>query len=595
MNAFADGQSISFDGAGNASSDWQETNPTICEENVFNDNRPEVVEFVLIDAKRNAVIGVIEDGDKINFEDLPTRLLTIRAKTNPEPTGSVEMRLEGPINSVKTENFSPYTLFGDRDGKSFAGRRFREGKYELTATPFTEANLKGEKGIARTIQFELFKEEPALPKVKEFVLIDAKRNEVIGVIEDGDKINFEDLPTRFLTIRAKTNPEPTGSVEMRLEGPINSVKTENFSPYTLFGDRDGKSFAGRRFREGKYRVTATPYTKSYLGGEKGISEHIDFELIKEQEEERFEVEVDIQGKGQVDLQPNDGPFEAGTLVKLTAEPMPGYRFVKWTNRSGETVSKDNPLFIKVTGDTELQAVFEKEQVLEIQAFKLVDPLSGADVKTLSSGATIELNDNFQVFNIRAEVKGADVESVGFVLEDERGRSIERRTENTAPYALFSNRSNGAFAGRSLDEGTYYLVAAPYTEDGAEGKVGKALTIRFEVVKEKPSRRGGYISSRALPESASSEGFGASVQVYPNPFSGDQLNLKVGQSREAAVTIRLADTNGRILFQQQYDRLSKSQQLTLDLGDIPLQEGAYLLIIEDDEGQLTTKQIIRTRR
>ncbi len=122
---------------------------------VENEIKPSILGFVLINALNNAEIRTINNGDKISINDLPTSFLSIRAIVNPDPTGSVLMKIRGRINSNKTENISPYTLFGESSDGNIAGRIFRLGNYTIEAIPYTEANLRGEKGESLKISFSL--------------------------------------------------------------------------------------------------------------------------------------------------------------------------------------------------------------------------------------------------------------------------------------------------------------------------------------------------------------------------------------------------------------------------------------------------------
>lgn len=54
-----------------------------------------------------------------------------------------------------------------------------------------------------------------------------------------------------------------------------------------------------------------------------------------------------------------GNYESGTTATLKATPATGYKFVKWVNASGATVSTSATYSLSVTADTTLTAVFEK--------------------------------------------------------------------------------------------------------------------------------------------------------------------------------------------------------------------------------------------
>ena len=60
------------------------------------------------------------------------------------------------------------------------------------------------------------------------------------------------------------------------------------------------------------------------------------------------------------VSPSSESYTMGSTVRLTATANEGYRFVRWT-KGGAEVSTANPYTFECTGETELVAVFEKEE------------------------------------------------------------------------------------------------------------------------------------------------------------------------------------------------------------------------------------------
>ncbi|OAV74712.1 hypothetical protein Barb7_01745 [Bacteroidales bacterium Barb7] len=58
------------------------------------------------------------------------------------------------------------------------------------------------------------------------------------------------------------------------------------------------------------------------------------------------------------LRSGGGDYFYHTQARVEAEGDAGYRFVKWTDAEGKSVSDRNPYTFVVTGDAELKAVFE---------------------------------------------------------------------------------------------------------------------------------------------------------------------------------------------------------------------------------------------
>uniref|UniRef100_UPI002595DFB8 T9SS type A sorting domain-containing protein n=1 Tax=uncultured Zobellia sp. TaxID=255433 RepID=UPI002595DFB8 len=68
---------------------------------------------------------------------------------------SVRMELSGTATRNSTENYAPYSLFGDRPGNDYIGAAFEPGTYAITATAYSGYGLSGNLVETGTISFEL--------------------------------------------------------------------------------------------------------------------------------------------------------------------------------------------------------------------------------------------------------------------------------------------------------------------------------------------------------------------------------------------------------------------------------------------------------
>jgi hypothetical protein len=116
-----------------------------------------IASLTLYDADANQPITgyeALKDGMTLDVSKLPTRNLSIRANTTPTKVGSVQFALDG--QPIKTENFNPYTIAGDRNGKDyFTWKLPAPGQHTLTVTPYDKAQGQGAAGAAMTIRFTL--------------------------------------------------------------------------------------------------------------------------------------------------------------------------------------------------------------------------------------------------------------------------------------------------------------------------------------------------------------------------------------------------------------------------------------------------------
>ena len=101
----------------------------------------------------------------------------------------------------------------------------------------------------------------------------------------------------------------------------------------------------------------------------------------------------------------------------------------------------------------------------------------ADIQTIASGSTLNLATlPTRNLNIRANTSGGTVGSVIFALS---GAATKNQTENTAPYALYSDNS-GAYNPWTPALGSYSLTARTYSGGSGGGTAGTPLAISFSV-------------------------------------------------------------------------------------------------------------------
>lgn len=234
-------------------------------------NSIEVSSFFLVDADSNTELQVINDGDVIDISTLPTANLSVVAKTVPETVGSVYFRYG---NRKKLENITPYAIAGDNPRGDYNRWHYDLRSYELIATPYSQSRKRGFVGQSKTVNFTLVNNV----EVTEFVLVDADSDVELQVINDGDIINVNDLPTENISVIAKTNTVNTGSVQFSYNG---NTKTENFVPYAIAGDNPRGDYNSWNYELITYAVTATPYTERKLRGAIGTAKTVTFTLVKE--------------------------------------------------------------------------------------------------------------------------------------------------------------------------------------------------------------------------------------------------------------------------------------------------------------------------
>lgn len=189
--------------------------------------------------------------------------------------------------------------------------------------------------------------------------------------------------------------------------------------------------------------------------------------------------VNTNGNGTAAKNPNQTAYTSGTSVTLTASAASGYSFTGW---SGSASGSSNPLTVTMNGNKTITANFTASTSQQVTSFTLINADKDEDIKTITSGETINLATLPTTnLNIRANTNSS-VGSVKFALS---GAQTKANTENTAPYSLFGDVS-GNYTSWTPALGDYMLKGTPYSASNAGGTTGTSLTVNFTVINQTQS-------------------------------------------------------------------------------------------------------------
>ena len=228
-----------------------------------------VTGFVLVNSQNEQDILTITDGLEIDVNTLQLPNINIRANVSTDAVESVRFTLNGRV--FRTENVAPYALGGDNNGNYLPTPALRPGQYVLTATPYSQDRAQGDAGKSLTVTFSII--DPG-QGVTDFTLVNARTNQDVGPIGEGDEVDRAVLPA--FSIRANITPGNTRSVVFTLNG--TRFRTENVAPYALGGDVRG-NYTPLNLGPGTYTLTATPYSQGGGSGNPGRSQTITFTVI----------------------------------------------------------------------------------------------------------------------------------------------------------------------------------------------------------------------------------------------------------------------------------------------------------------------------
>ena len=99
-------------------------------------------------------VGSPADGDTITLDDPSNGSYAVRANIKTGTTvGSVRLQLTGQKTVDRTENITPYSLYGDQGKNNLNGEPLPTGTYTLTATAYSGKRLAGDQLGTLTVSF----------------------------------------------------------------------------------------------------------------------------------------------------------------------------------------------------------------------------------------------------------------------------------------------------------------------------------------------------------------------------------------------------------------------------------------------------------
>jgi hypothetical protein len=212
----------------------------------------QISSFSLINEKTGAVIREFKDSLTLDLSNLSLKNLAIQAHTFPEQVGSVEFSFD---NKTKhPENVFPYTFT--------LPNHLELGTHTIVANVYSEAHLKGEKGMGLTAKIIVTNSVA----VVSYDLVNTS-GKFLRHVNDGDILYLDDLKAHGQTIVANTTGK-IGSVKFSSNNSLYRV--ENVFPYTFTGNSE-TYFEPWIPQAGTYTIVATPHSQSNGGGRAGQS------------------------------------------------------------------------------------------------------------------------------------------------------------------------------------------------------------------------------------------------------------------------------------------------------------------------------------
>ena len=369
-------------------------------------------------------------------------------------------------------------------------------------------------------------------QVTSLTLINADNDQDLQTLTNGSTLNLATLPTKNLNIRANTNPATVGSVKFSLSGAQSKSTTETAKPYALFGDNNGNYYAWTP-ATGSYTLKATPYTASKASGTAGTPLNISFSVVNQAPENNKALISNVSAS-------SGGRY---TLAALAAGKL------MYTDRSYTITSVPSPL---------------------VDA-SLIQPPNADKWSTnssllsfnLSQAATVYVAYDLRATALPAWLSGWQKSTAKLGVADSKISNMNLYSKSF-PAGKVSLGGNMASPAKGA-ETSYLVIAAPAEQ--------------------------AFTATRAAAAMAEQQGI--SLHVFPNPSTGDKVNLEAeGFAAQETVSITIYDVLGR---EVQLLTASTDRQGRLSL-EVPfskhLSRGVYFVNAYAASGQAQVKLSIR---
>jgi len=354
-----------------------------------------------------------------------------------------------------------------------------------------------------------------------------------------------------------------------------------------------------------YRLTAEPaegwvfdrWEGDLTGNDNPIDIFVDEDkdvtaVFVQQDEEEYELTVDLEGQGSVNVDPELDFYPEASEVTLTATPAAGWNFIRW---EGDLTGSENPAIIIMDGDKFITSIFEEEGSPDISV--QVQPSETVAGNAINPAPAIELLDG----------NGDPLPGVNVTV------GLNKSTFTTASSTQVSTDQNGIAAFDNLViqnadsgyrltfsadiDGVSDLQSALFDVVPAAGDPGNTdatvpngvageLTALEIIVRDQFGNRVEGIASELSAEVVSGDNAGASFEtisdegngVYttgytPTSSGSDQIEILLGSSAitgspftSSVITSSVSSANSSVTADPTELQVGNSSVLTITLRD-----------------------------
>lgn len=461
-----------------------------------------------------------------------------------------------------------------------------------------------------------------VPSITMFNLMDADTDTPLAVLEDGFVVPLDSLASQNLNVQAVADSGDFHIDRVCFTQIFNGVanyshRCESAPPYALYGDTGGDYFIWNP-DPGSYEVRATPfYTPA--GATESIrspdSLSVSFEVTGTPVEVMVDSSLVVTAlwliDAETDLDLVDLLTLEGDMKNLYRDVVPdslnvradgsegvgsmnfqiagtefdrtesGQPWALWGDSGGDYhpyVPEAGVYGLSVTpwsaGGGSGNMGITREIEFAFPGFVLIDADADMPIGEIAEGDTLDLDAATSNLNIQAAF--VDVGSVVFTLN-----GVDVKTETAPPYALAGDVGGDYNPAPEalLQQGTFTLMATPFSESGGGGEAGKSVSMTFVIT---GALSVGVDDDREIPD-----GF-AIESLYPNPFN-PATTMRVTLDRSGDYEMRVFNVLGQLVEERSFANLI-SGSVTVPVNMESRASGVYFFAFE----QKATGKVVTTR-
>ncbi len=279
------------------------------------------VQSLVVDAEGRLFVTGYLARNAVTFDNIlitPTPNHFDRYAAELSSSGEWQWVKQLPVNGPAEITYTPENTSHGAISMDLAGNLILAGDFWNNFNVSGQAlQSKGASDIFLTSLSFTVPQVPIAGKIQSFTLVNARTNQDIMEIKNGDVLYLDNLPPQ-LNIRANTAPDIVGSVQFQMDNKKYN-RIDNDYPYTLGGDHaaTGNYFAmSPELKQGAHKLSATSYSNPNASGQAGEALHIMFKVMQKKPKGHKVLAIEGENLLHTGIQAYPNPFSHKVAIEV---------------------------------------------------------------------------------------------------------------------------------------------------------------------------------------------------------------------------------------------------------------------------------------